>query len=258
MSTSVAKTGVIIIPIQIINYKKGNSSNVLYKFAFFDLPLKKWSHLITPVRKPIENLPTPGFSTTVLQNLGFLSSLDVLEQRRFWRLHRSGGRQAEGGAVLGGVKGRWRVKSQNKMEPTSFMPFFLMFVSIYFEVCLEKLECLNGMCLLIVLQKFQKKKQRRLLSFLFCPHKQIPSKIPKQKTTEQKKQGGLSSVQFIFFPFTKFLGLSGYLGGSSCHKVCMADGLGRFSWPYIAHSIRGTPSPSYPRDGRAGWTTKAQ
>ena len=139
------------------------------------------------------------------------------------------------------------------------------FYAIFFNVCFYIFWSLFGKVGMSEWNVFvdcssevSKEKTKETLILLVLSTQTNPIKNSQAKNNWTKKQGGLSSVQFIFFPFTKFLGLSGYLGGSSCHKVCMADGLGRFSWPYIAHSIRGTPSPSYPRDGRAGWTTKAQ
>lgn len=110
-----------------------------------------------------------------------------------------------------------------------------MFVSTVFWFCLEKLECLNGMCLLIVLQKFQKKKQRRLLSFLFCPHKHIPSKIPKQKTTEQKNREG-------FHLSNSFFSLS--LNSWGCLDILAAHLVIRSAWPMDWVGLAGHTLPT--------------
>jgi len=74
-----------------------------------------------------------------LQILGFLSSLDVLEQRRFWRLHRSGRKtSAEGGPVLGAV--RREVKSEESRKNGS-NKFYTVF---YFNVCFYSILVLFG------------------------------------------------------------------------------------------------------------------
>lgn len=168
-------------------------------------PLKKIVQFDNPCKKTHRKPPQPpGFSTVCRTSASCLRLM-------FWSNVASGGsiapggRQAEGGPFWEQLEGRWRVKSHKKNGSNKFYTVF------FFNFCFYSILVLFGKvgmsewnvcvdCSSEVSKEKTKETRIRIRSFLFCPHKHIPSKIPKQKTTEQKTRRAFI-CPIHFFPF---------------------------------------------------------